>query len=680
MFRLLLAGNPNVGKSTVFNRLTGENVHTGNWIGKTVDTARGEFSYLDKSFEIFDLPGTYSLNAHSKEEEVARDAILFLEYDLIVVVVDASSIERNLNLVLQILEYTNNVVLCVNLVDEARKCGIVIDKEKLENLLGIRVVLTSARSGEGMEELQDAIYHAASVKDKGSFVFSYSKMEDAISLLGSYLDKHYCVGNVSRFLAKSLLVEEDEFNERLFSKFSISVFDDKKLEELLFFVRSDLSSLGYNRALIMEEVVSDFSAYQSKLYQEVVVSSNAKKKFDWDIILTSKMFGIPIMILMLVVVFWITIVLSNYPSSLLTMFFGKVEVLLVSLFSFFHIPNVVTSCLIYGVFRTLSWVVSVMAPPMIIFFPMFSLLEDLGYLPRVAFNLDGIFKRCGACGKQALTMMMGFGCNAVGVTGSRIIDSKKMRLISILTNSFVPCNGRYPMLLAFISMFLVGTGFSILEVFYLVLFILLACFMTFFVSFLLSKFMLREEDVSFTLELPPFRKPEVLKVIYRSLKDKALLVLKRAIVVSIPSGFLIWILANVSVCGGSLLFHITNFFDGAASLIGLDGVILTAFLLGFPANEIVIPIMIMAYNQTGVIEDYTSIVDLKNLFVLNGWTITTCICTCIFALFHFPCSTTLLTIYHETKSIKWTLASFLLPLFVGIILCFFVKQIMFIFF
>ena len=674
MSSLLLAGNPNVGKSTVFNHLTGENVHTGNWIGKTVETAKGEFTFLDQSFEIFDLPGTYSLNAHSNEEEVARDAILFMEYDLIVVVVDASSLERNLNLVLQILEYTNRIILCVNLVDEALKKGTVIDKDKLESLLGIRVILTSARSGEGMDDLKHAIYEGSLIDSTSSFIFSYSEAEDAISLIANYLEEHYLVGGCSRFLAKSLLLDDEEFVSRLFNKFFIDVFGDKKLQELLFFIRNELAITGYTKASILESVVSDFSNYQKKLSLEVIKTRIVKKKFDWDFILTSKMFGIPIMILMLGVVFWITIVLSNYPSSLLSAFFGKVESLLVFIFSVLHIPNVVTSCLIYGIFRTLSWVISVMAPPMIIFFPLFSLLEDLGYLPRVAFNLDGIFKKCGACGKQALTMMMGFGCNAVGATGSRIIDSKKMRLISILTNSFVPCNGRFPMLILLISMFLVGSGTGILEVFYLVLFILLSCFMTFFISLLLSKFILREKDVSFTLELPPFRRPEVGKVIYRSLKDKALLVLKRAIVVSIPAGFLIWVLANIQINGLSILLHVMHFFDSFGRSIGLDGVILTSFLLGFPANEIVIPIMIMAYTQTGVMEDFTSVMELKNLFILNGWSITTCICTCIFSLFHFPCSTTVLTIYHETKSVKWTIFSILLPLVVGVVLCFLVKS------
>ncbi len=679
-YKILLAGNPNVGKSTVFNHLSGENQHTGNWIGKTVDTAMGVFSYRDHDYELYDLPGTYSLNSHSKEEEVARDTVFFFPHDLVVVVVDAISLERNLNLVFQILEYTKQVVVCINLMDEARKKGIEIKTKELSSLLGVRVVLTSARRDEGLEELKEAIYETLEKRNESVYQVSYHPLlEEATCLLEEYLtslDLPVC----SRWLAFRLLIEPESFLVLVSQFLHYNFQEDKHLQNLLFLVRRDWQEKGITRNQLLDFVSEDFSRQQKEVVDAVVeMKQKSSNSFSWDRILTSKKYGIPIMILMLMVVFFLTISFSNYPSELLFSLFARLESFLLSLFSLLHIPSFITSLLVLGVFKTLSWVVSVMLPPMVIFFPMFSLLEDLGYLPRVAFNMDGIFQRCGACGKQALTMMMGFGCNAVGITGTRIIDSKKERLLAILTNSFVPCNGRFPMLIALISMFLLGSsagvGATLLQMLYLTGFVLFACLMTFFLSYVLSKTLLKGERTSFTLELPPFRKPEILKTIVRSLKDKAFQVLKRAVLVSIPAGILIWIFANVEISDHSILSYVTNFLDPFAQLLGLDGVILTAFFLGFPANEIVIPIMIMSYLATGTMQEYTSFAALKTLFIDHGWTTLTAFCTILFALFHFPCSTSMLTIYHETKSVKWTLLSFVLPLVVGSLLCFLTASI-----
>ena len=341
-------------------------------------------------------------------------------------------------------------------------------------------------------------------------------------------------------------------------------------------------------------------------------------------------------------------------------------------------PKIISDMLIHGVYRTLAWVVSVMLPPMMIFFPLFTLLEDLGYLPRIAFNVDKIFKKCSSCGKQALTMAMGFGCNAVGVCGARIIDSPRERLIAIITNSFVPCNGRFPTLIAIITMFLVGvnSGSSILSVIILMLIILFGILMTFIVSKVLSKTLLKGIPSSFTLELPPYRRPQVGKVIVRSILDRTLFVLARAVSIAIPAGLVIWIMANIKVGNLSLLNYTSNFLNPFASLLGMDGVILLAFILGFPANEIVIPIIIMAYMATGTLTDYSNLSDLKMLLVNNGWTITTAISVMLFSLMHWPCSTTCLTIKKETKSNKWTFISILVPTLCGIVICFVFNLIM----
>ena len=328
-------------------------------------------------------------------------------------------------------------------------------------------------------------------------------------------------------------------------------------------------------------------------------------------------------------IFWITITGANFPSEILYKFFSWIEGYLVNIFEWFNAPNWLLESLIFGVYRILSWVVSVMLPPMAIFFPMFTILEDLGYLPRIAFNLDKVFKKCKACGKQALTMCMGFGCNAVGVTGTRIIDSPRERLIATITNAFVPCNGRFPTIISIITMFFIGFKTNLFHSFLssllLTLVINLGVCMTFLVSRILSATILKGVPSQFTLELPPYRKPKIGKVIIRSIFDRTLFVLGRAVIIAAPAGLLIWIMANIQISGISLLMHCANFLEPFAKLLGLDGIILMAFILGFPANEIVIPIMMMGYLMTGTITDFSDLAVLKELLVQNGWTLLTAI-------------------------------------------------------
>lgn len=374
------------------------------------------------------------------------------------------------------------------------------------------------------------------------------------------------------------------------------------------------------------------------------------------------------MLLLLAFIFWLTISGANYPSRLLSALFSFIEAKLTTIFP----PSFVSDMLIFGVYRTLSWVVAVMLPPMAIFFPLFTLLEDLGYLPRVAFNLDPVFKKCRTCGKQALSMCMGLGCNAVGVVGCRIITSPKERLIAIITNSLIPCNGRFPTIIAVITMFFSAYSFksgNIFAALILTCIIVFSTLLTFLFSYILSRTILKEKPSSFAMELPPYRRPLILKVLIRSVFDRTLFVLSRAIVVAAPAGLLIYLAANLSVRGESILFHITRFLDPLGSLMGLDSVMLTAFILGFPANEIVMPIAIMAYLSGGSLVEISNLAVLKDLLVSNGWTPITAICTIVFSLVHFPCSTTCLTIYKETKSFKYTALSVLLPTVSGIILC-----------
>ena len=644
MTKIALIGNPNVGKSTLFNELTGMHQHTGNWTGKTVGIAKGYY----KDLEIYDLPGAYSLIPHSKEEEVTSDFIINGNYDIALIVCDALVLERNFNIVLQTLEVTNNVILCINLIKKKKKNNIIIDYDKLASILNIPVIGISARKKIGIDKLIDTINN---FKSNNSFQINYnSKIEECIKILNTK----------SRFEA---------------IKYLIVGSSDKYINEK---VKQCRLYLNDNNIDINNSILGNIVKNSEDIAKKVVIN-NKKYNFKIDRILTNKVTGIPIMIILLVLIFYISIRGANYPSDLLFRLFNYIGNNLKNILINIHIPSIIYEPLMDGIYRVTTWVIAVMLPPMAIFFPLFTLLEDLGILPRIAFNMDGLFNKSNACGKQALTMMMGFGCNAVGVTGSRIIDSKRERLIAILTNSFIPCNGRFPTIITILTIFFIGVSSSVfnsfLSILLLTIIILISIFMTFIVSKILSITILKGIQSSFILELPPYRKPLFFKVIIRSIFDRTLFVLGRAVIVSIPAGLIIWLLNNIYISDMNILNHLSNILNNFGLLLGMDGVILLAFLLGFPANEIVIPIMLMIYMSNNSLIDISNLNVLKNILVSNGWTFITAISVLIFTLFHFPCSTTLLTIKRETNSIKWTIISFIIPLIIGIVLCFIVSNI-----
>lgn len=680
---IALAGNPNVGKSTVFNNLTGLNQHTGNWPGKTVTNAHGNYFYKNTNFILVDIPGTYSLMSNSVEEEVARDFICFGNPDTTIIVVDATCLERNLNLVLQMLEITPNVVVCINLLDEARRKGISINLKELSKKLGVPVVGTSAVEKRGLTELMDRVLDVSSNKlPTTPLKIEYEEfIEKAIAEVEAEFKSLPINSLNSRWLALKLIEGDDSLLSSINKYLNFNLSDKKELMNKIYEMRYFLKDHGIDCDTLRDRIVFQLVKISEKISSNVVSFKNANyNSYDRKIdkYLTSKKFGIPIMLLLLSLVFWLTITGANIPSELIAKGLFFIEAKLTELFTMVNAPSWVHGLLVMGMYRTLAWVVSVMLPPMAIFFPLFTLLEDLGYLPRVAFNLDNYFKKACACGKQALTMCMGFGCNAAGIIGCRIIDSPRERLIAIITNNFVPCNGRFPTLIAIISMFfagyIVGPCKSIVSTLILTGVIILGVFMTLMISKILSKTILKGIPSNFTLELPPYRKPQIGKVILRSVFDRTLFVLGRAVVVAAPAGLVIWLMANIHVGDLSLLTHCANFLSPFAKIIGLDGYILMAFILGFPANEIVFPIIIMSYMSTGSLLELNNLDQLRTLLISNGWTPMTAICVMIFSLMHWPCATTCFTIKKETQSLKWTLISFLVPTITGITICFIVAN------
>lgn len=661
-----LAGNPNTGKSTVFNYLTGLKQHTGNWPGKTVVSARGEFSHNGKDYVMIDLPGSYSLFTSSKDEEVSRDFLSIGSYDAAVVVCDATCLERNLNLVFQVSELAEKVILCINLIDEAKKKNIVIDREGLEKELNIPVVLTSARNGTGMDELKRTIEKEISpgAKKHTAIVTYNDEIEEKVREISVYLDEL----NISntRWTALRLLDSSSEIFS-LEKKRHLSKFQAEQLKSLF-----KLQDDKITREKISEENYDYANNLKQKYVTEDTKKINKDKKID-DII-TSKYFGMPIMLAMLGLIFWITIQGANIPSKILSDILFGFQIKLSQWFVIQGIPDFIRGILIDGAYRTLAWVVSVMLPPMAIFFPLFTLLEDLGYLPRVAFNLDHYFKKSCAHGKQSLCMCMGLGCNAAGVVGCRIIDSPRERLIAVLTNNFMPCNGRFPTLIAISSAFFAMTASSFLNglipALFVTFMVLVGIWMTLTTSLILSKTLLKGVPSTFTLELPPYRMPQFGRILYTSVVDRTVFVLSRAAVIAVPAGAATWILANVYAGETSLLVHAANFLDQFAVMFGLDGIILMAFIVGIPANEIVLPVMLMAYLSTGTLTEYESVGFLRNILVQNGWTPLTALNVMLFSLLHWPCSTTLWTIKKETGSLRWTAASLLIPTAAAFAVCF----------
>lgn len=650
---ILLVGNPNVGKSSLFNILTNSHEHTGNWTGKTVKLAKKNI--INTNYTLIDLPGIYSLSSLSEEEIVAKNTLLFDDYEKIIYVMDSTNIEKNLHLLLQILEINKNIIVCLNMIDELDNKGIKVDDKRLSEILGLKVIRCSTSNNIGINELISSLDE----KSISNYNYNYDfNIEKGISDIFDFLTHQF----KSRFIALSLLEKDKSLVESINSKYKVNIIN-KDIQNYLMNVNAEEIS---DRVSILLNNISSF------ISSEVVTKSKEKEIGIIDRIFTKKVYALSIMFIVMFGIFLITIVLANYPSDLLSLIFTKFENVLLDFSEYLKVPSYIYEPLIFGIYRVVSFIVSVMFPPLVIFFFLFTYAEESGILPRLAFNFDNVFKKCGCHGKQALTICSGFGCNACAVVGSRIIDSKRDKLIAILTNSFIPCNGRFPMIIAIISMFFTSSNKKIEVSFFLTLFVILSILISLLTSFILSKTILKGYNGFFILELPDYKKVKLKKVLKNSLVFKSLSILKKAILVSIPCGIIIYLMTNTTIKDISLFKMASDFLEPFASLIGLDGVILLSFFLALPANEIVLPIIIMGYlgdKNVPLISNYLSI---KEVLINNGWTYMTALSTILFSIMHFPCGTTLATIKSEVGT-KWMIYSFFIPLITGIIFLFFLN-------
>ena len=579
-----LAGNPNVGKSTLFNALTGQNQHTGNWPGKTVAVAQGTVYSGDICYTFVDLPGTYSLDGKTEDEQIAGDYLKNAQSDCTVIVCDGSCLERSLILALKILPLCTHAVVCVNLMDEARKRGITVDEERLSQKLNVPTVCTAAGKKEGLARLLQEIERTVRAPGQLS-----RRWEDPVTAA----------------------------------------------EEIV-------------SACVKKEKRSDY-------------------RLKTDRLLVSRRFGVPLMFLLLLFIIWLTVWGANYPSRLLERAFGWGHSVLYELMT--DAPWWLRGILLDGIYATATRVMAVMLPPMAIFFPLFTLLEDIGYLPRMAFLLDPCMARCGGCGKQALTLCMGLGCNAVGVMGCRIIESPRERLAAILTNAMVPCNGRFPTLILLGTLFFPEMGAALV----VAACVALGAAGAVTVSGVLSKTVLRSKASTFLMEIPPFRCPRLGKILKQSLLERTLLLGLRALRVAAPAGAVLWIL---SVTGS--LSILAELLEPLGGLMGMNGILLLAFFLALPANELVIPVALTVMTGAGSLQTADTL--SSQILLSGGMDRQMAVCTMVFTLFHWPCATTLMTVYRETGSAKKTLAAFLLPTAAGMLLCIMLHLLLFRFF
>jgi ferrous iron transport protein B len=672
-----MAGNPNVGKSAIFNALTGSRQHVGNWPGKTIERAEGVFHHGDWEIHLVDLPGTYSLAAQSPEEIISRDYILSGEPDLVVNVVDATSLERNLNLTLQILELTDQVVVALNLMDEVRRQGWEIDVGALEAALGVPVVPTVATEGEGLPQLAAALrevaegrrqLHPASV-DYGLTVEGHAQsLEADLDSLG--------VDGRRRWVALRLLEDDPEIVEA----FKEGNLSDCCLREDAPSVSSEALQAVLRRAARLREATHpdarvEIVRRRYEFAHDVVhgavrrlrpVEESLTERVDR--IVTHRLWSWPIMLAILVAVLWVTIQGANVPSSWLEGAFGWLAQVTRGLLLGINAPWWVVGSLVDGLIVGTGTVIAVMLPPMVIFFTAFNLLEDIGFIPRVAFNLDRLMRAVGSQGKHTLVAMMSFGCNVTGVLTSRIIENAKDRIVAIITSPLILCNGRFGAGLALIILFFGNRALPVT-----LIYLAISVGAMLLATWVLNQLLFQQEPGGFVMELPPYRRPKWGQVIWRTLIHQVGHTMGRAVMIAAPATLLIWLLGNLppgAPFERTAIGWLVRTLAPLGRPFGLTGEMLTALLFTLPAKEIVVPSLAMTYGLQATLVDSEAILD----YLAQTWTPLVAFSFLTFFMLYLPCLVTVWATWKETRSLKWMLMSLLVPLVTASLVTFLVYQ------
>lgn len=659
-----LIGNPNVDKSTIFNKLTGINQRVCNWEKKTISSPFGKYNYNDESFIIVDLPSTYTLTSNSKEGKVTQNFIGFYNPLVTVIIIDAINIKRGISLTLQAMEITNNIILCISLMEEAQKKNIKIDIELLEKELGIPVISISPKNKTELQKVKREIYKRSCEEDTGTKRVTYERdIEESINKIENHIS-NVIDSKKSRWLSIKLLTDAN-ITDSIRKYLNYDINEDQALLKI---INEEQNKYENINELIIKKIMLE----SERIYIKCVTLPKESEISKLDKVLTSKIVGFPLMIIVFMLIFWITIKGTYLSSKFLSNIFLNVESYIYIFLCTLKIPTIIIEPVINSIYRTISLIVSLMLPQMAILFSLFTLLEDSGYLSVIALNIDNLSNKSHIYRKQSPTMYTGLEYNSCEIPKRKKINSKTEKLVAIITNSFTPCSKKMLTVITIITIFFYNL--SIKSALILIILMVLATILTLSTSKILFKTKLDGVSSPFILELHTLKKPQIGKSIVNATLNKTLPVFIKNVLIAIPMGLIIWFLSNTYIDGILLLKHISSFLNPFAKIFGLDWAILFAFILGFSTNEMIMPIIIMTYMHKSEL-NLISIPSLKALLIDNGWTYITALCTIILSLMHFSYETICLTIKKEKNSLKCTLIDIILPTIIGFALCFTINLI-----